>query len=264
MNDDKILEKDPGLKPVSETVITTKVDVFEKKLPDGTVQKESVVTTITQKHAVPHAGHLWTVVYSLVVIACVAGIIFFTTQPPRAIVIHGGGLPHNGVTSTVVQGNFVTTTALLDTALYNRKLLELANLPVIRVKTIVPLPTSTMASSTVTSTIVFSTTTAPSAWPVKTAYPNAGALLPFDRIVAYYGNFYSTQMGVLGEYPEDQMLAMLASTTAAWQVADPTTPTIPALDYIAVTAQASPSWDGKYRLRMPPSQIQKRSISPRR
>ena len=30
-------------------------------------------------------------------------------------------------------------------------------------------------------------------------YPNPGALLPFHRIVAYYGNFYSTHMGVLGE-----------------------------------------------------------------
>src|SRR5215472_17397945 len=35
-------------------------------------------------------------------------------------------------------------------------------------------------------------------WPVKTAYPGAGALLPFNRIVAYYGNLYSKNMGVLG------------------------------------------------------------------
>ena len=91
---------------------------------------------------------------------------------------------------------------------------------------------------------------------MKTAYPLAGALLPFDRIVAYYGNFYSTQMGVLGEYPPDQMLAMLASTTAEWTAADPTTPVIPALDYIAVTAQGSPGADGKYRARMPSSQIE--------
>ena len=36
-------------------------------------------------------------------------------------------------------------------------------------------------------------------WPVKTAYPEAGAILPFKRIVAYYGNLYSKKMGVLGE-----------------------------------------------------------------
>src|SRR5579875_2548373 len=32
-------------------------------------------------------------------------------------------------------------------------------------------------------------------WPVKNApYPLAGALLPFNRIVAYYGNLYSKKM----------------------------------------------------------------------
>ena len=36
-------------------------------------------------------------------------------------------------------------------------------------------------------------------WPVKTVYPNAGAILPFKRIIAYYGNLYSKRMGVLGE-----------------------------------------------------------------
>jgi hypothetical protein len=94
-------------------------------------------------------------------------------------------------------------------------------------------------------------------WPVKTVYPNYGALLPFNRIVAYYGNFYSKGMGVLGQYPEEQMLAMLRATAASWQAADPTTPVVPAIDYIAVTAQASPGSDKMYRFRMPDSQIDK-------
>src|SRR5580704_8653930 len=46
-------------------------------------------------------------------------------------------------------------------------------------------------------------------WPVRTAYPNVGAILPFKRIVAYYGNLYSKQMGVLGEYPPKEMLQRL-------------------------------------------------------
>jgi hypothetical protein len=62
-------------------------------------------------------------------------------------------------------------------------------------------------------------------------------------------------MGVLGKYPEPQMLQMLASTTQEWQAADPTTPVIPALDYIAVSAQGSPGFDGDYRSRMPADQI---------
>jgi hypothetical protein len=92
-------------------------------------------------------------------------------------------------------------------------------------------------------------------WPVSTVYPKVGALLPANRIVAYYGNFYSKGMGVLGEYPEEEMLSKLEGEVAKWKAADPATPVIPAIDYIAVTAQGSPGADGKYRLRMPDSQI---------
>jgi len=143
----------------------------------------------------------------------------------------------------------------IDTVAYNAKLLALANVPS---RTITIVVTSTIPG---TSTIARSTTTkvvsSTSAWPVKTVYPEAGALLPFNRIVAYYGNFYSTQMGVLGQYPPDQMMQMLKGVVAQWQAADPSTPVIPALDYIVVTAQGSPGADGKYRLRMPDSQIDK-------
>jgi hypothetical protein len=92
-------------------------------------------------------------------------------------------------------------------------------------------------------------------WPVRAAYPNAGAILPFKRIVAYYGNLYSKNMGILGEYPPDEMLKRLKVELRKWQEADPATPVIPALHYIAVTAQGSPGKDGKYRLRMPFKQI---------
>lgn len=94
-------------------------------------------------------------------------------------------------------------------------------------------------------------------WPVKTVYPNAGALLPFNRIIAYYGNLYSKGMGVLGQYPEEEMLARLDVEVKKWEVADPSTPVIPALHYIAVVAQGSPGKDGKYRARMPGSEIDK-------
>jgi hypothetical protein len=95
-------------------------------------------------------------------------------------------------------------------------------------------------------------------WPAPTrAYPLAGALLPSNRIVAYYGNFYSTGMGVLGEYPEDVLIPKLEGELAAWRAADPSTPVVPAIDYIAVTAQGSAGQDGKYRLRMPDSEIDK-------
>jgi len=57
-------------------------------------------------------------------------------------------------------------------------------------------------------------------WPVKTAYPSAGAILPFKRIVAYYGNLYSKKMGILGELPPKEMLAKLKSEQKRWEKAD--------------------------------------------
>lgn len=94
-------------------------------------------------------------------------------------------------------------------------------------------------------------------WPVHTVLPLAGAVLPFHRIVAYYGNFYSAHMGILGAYPPDTVIAKLKAQAAAWAQAAPETPVIPALDYIAVAAQNYPGRDRMYRLRMPASQIQK-------
>ncbi len=92
-------------------------------------------------------------------------------------------------------------------------------------------------------------------WPVKADYPLQGAILPFKRIVAYYGNLYSKKMGILGELPEAEMLAKLQGEVAAWQKADTMMEAIPALHYIAVTAQGYSGKDGKYRLRMPFHQI---------
>ncbi len=135
--------------------------------------------------------------------------------------------------STPIAKLFAPAKPALNTVAYDKKLIQNANYA-----------HSTTSSST-------------RLWPVKTAYPKAGALLPFNRIIAYYGNFYSTKMGVLGEYPNAQMIAKLQAEKARWEAADPTTPVIPAIDYIAITAQGSPGKDGKYRFRMPDSEIDK-------
>jgi len=116
-------------------------------------------------------------------------------------------------------------TSIFDTGLYNLKLLQMVH-------------------------------NAPSHnWPVKTVYPLDGAVLPFKRIVAYYGNLYSTAMGILGSQPENQMLEGLQREVKNWKEADTFTPVQAALHYIAVTAQRSPGISGKYRLRMPSHQI---------
>lgn len=93
-------------------------------------------------------------------------------------------------------------------------------------------------------------------WPVKgTPYPLGGAVLPYKRVVAFYGNLYSKKMGILGELPANEMLAKLKGEVKNWERADPKTPVQPALHYIAVVAQGDGGKDGKYRYRMPFKQI---------
>ncbi|MEO8772438.1 MAG: hypothetical protein ABI402_20230 [Ferruginibacter sp.] len=113
----------------------------------------------------------------------------------------------------------------IDTSDYNKKMLELANYDT------------------------------KGKWPVKGPYPLPGALLPYNRIVAFYGNLYSKRMGILGELPKDEMLKKLQGEVAKWQAADTSTPVLPCLHYIAVTAQGYAGKDGKHRLRMPFKQI---------
>ncbi|TAL46570.1 MAG: hypothetical protein EPN92_05985, partial [Chitinophagaceae bacterium] len=92
-------------------------------------------------------------------------------------------------------------------------------------------------------------------WVVNEIAPLPGALLPYKRIIAFYGNLYSKQMGILGELPKPAVLQKLQLEAQAWQKADSSMGVQPALHYIAVTAQGSPGKGGKYRLRMPFSQI---------
>ena len=89
----------------------------------------------------------------------------------------------------------------------------------------------------------------------KTPYPLPGAVLPYKRVVAFYGNLYCKRMGILGELPKNQMLNKLLEMTEQWKLADSTLPTVPALHYIAITAQRQPGKNNKYRLRMPFKQI---------
>lgn len=93
-------------------------------------------------------------------------------------------------------------------------------------------------------------------WPVKKQpYPLAGAILPFKRIVVYYGNLHSKKMGALGEYAPKEMWSRLNSEIKKWEKADPSTPVQAGLHYIAAVASGTPGRDGKYINRMANSQI---------
>ncbi|OGG53337.1 hypothetical protein A3C20_04750 [Candidatus Kaiserbacteria bacterium RIFCSPHIGHO2_02_FULL_55_25] len=161
-----------------------------------------------------------------------------------AVVSDMFGVSYYSALAEVTEGKPVPVLPKIDTADYDRRMLVLAlattTLPA-------PEPVSTSTATTTPKKVPL--------WPAKTVYPNAGALLPFNRIIAYYGNFYSKGMGVLGEYPEDVMLAKLRAEVANWEAADPTTPVIPAIHYILVTAQEAAGKDSMYRARMPDSQI---------
>lgn len=92
-------------------------------------------------------------------------------------------------------------------------------------------------------------------WPVKGPLPLPGAILPFNRVVAYYGNIVNNRMGALGKWPKNEMIPKLLEEVRKWNEADSTIKSIPALHYIAVTAQGSPLKDGKWRLRLPHKHI---------
>lgn len=134
--------------------------------------------------------------------------------------------PVTGKDTVVTVASEDTVKATIDTALYKKKLVENAN----------------------------GDTTGK--WPVKNQpFPVPGAILPFKRIVAYYGNLHSKKMGALGEYAPKEMWRRLNAEVARWEKADPSTPVQPAVHYIADVASGDGGKDGKYINRMPDKQI---------
>jgi hypothetical protein len=87
--------------------------------------------------------------------------------------------------------------------------------------------------------------------------PPPGALFPGCRVVAYYGNPLSRRMGILGEIAPDSMLARLERQAEAYARADTSVHVVPALELIAIVAQASAGRDGMYRARMPDTLIER-------
>ena len=160
---------------------------------------------------------------TLSLLSCVTAILaFFSCQGQP-----GSAAPVTGKQQTTAASETATkpAPAVLDTALFNRRLTRMVN----------------------------GDTTGK--WPVKAPLPLPGAILPFHRVVAFYGNYFSTRMGILGELPKDAMLQKLKGELSRWEKADTSTPVMPALHYIATTAQQAPGKDGSYRLRMPHREI---------
>jgi hypothetical protein len=93
-------------------------------------------------------------------------------------------------------------------------------------------------------------------WPVKNQpFPLPGSILPFKRIVVYYGNLHSKKMGALGEYAPAEMWSRLNAEVKKWEKADPATPVQAGVHYIAAVASGTPGSDGMYINRMADTQI---------
>ena len=80
--------------------------------------------------------------------------------------------------------------------------------------------------------------------------------LPTDRFVIYYGNPFSSAMGPLGAYSDDELLTKLRQQAQVYAKLDPQHPVIPAFDYVTPVAQASATADGTWRARMPDDSIE--------
>lgn len=113
---------------------------------------------------------------------------------------------------------------------------------------------------------LYSVVTVPDAQPQSTptqqvlvdgAEDNSDGPLKENRLVTYYGNPRSAQMGVLGEFADPEvMMERLIQQTAAYSAADPARPAVPTIELIASTAQRDPGGDGSYLGRLETEEIE--------
>lgn len=80
--------------------------------------------------------------------------------------------------------------------------------------------------------------------------PRPKPFLDRHRVVSYYGNPLAAQMGVLGEYEPEEVVARLRSQADVYQRLGPDRTVVPAVHMIYAVAQERPGAEGVYLLRM--------------
>src|SRR5947209_1067036 len=83
----------------------------------------------------------------------------------------------------------------------------------------------------------------PNGWIWRTSLPN-------DRLVIYYGNPGSTEMGPLGAYSDDELIAKLQAQAQVYANLDTSHPVVPAFDYVTPIVQPVAMQDGSWVYRM--------------
>lgn len=197
----------------------------------------------------------------LILVVNVAGFTAKTYSNTSSLNIRSTPDEEGGALETTT--NIPGWPAELDKKAYDERLLRLVNYkkPTPVTEVVVAADGSTSTVSKIVDNLNYSETNNVTVegelWPPAAPYPHGGAIIPKHRILAYYGNFYSRYMGILGEYPEEEVIRRLLEEKDAWEAADPDTPIIPAIEYIAMVAQAEAGADGMYRAMMPDEHMQK-------
>lgn len=76
-------------------------------------------------------------------------------------------------------------------------------------------------------------------------------LLPANRILTFYGFPGDPNMGILGEFDKETVLAKVREQAAVYEAADPSRPVLIGMEVIASVAQPEPQPDGSYLLDTP-------------
>lgn len=87
--------------------------------------------------------------------------------------------------------------------------------------------------------------------------PPIKPFLDRNRIVAYYGNPLAPQMGVVGEYPPEEVIRRLRAQADRYQALSPDRTIVPAVEFIYAVAQETPGREGLYLLRMEDELVQR-------
>ena len=80
--------------------------------------------------------------------------------------------------------------------------------------------------------------------------PSPEPFLDRHRVVAYYGNPLAAGMGILGEYPPEDVIQRLKAQADVYQRLSPDRKVVPAIHLIYAVAQERPGAEGLYLARM--------------